>query len=109
MRHLLPLLLITTHPTNPLLGAEPIDESFSATVRAAYTGLDARFRDYTVGDSSYAGRRVPGVAPLRFDLAVTWRGPRESLLAVHRQRLCRPERVVAGADQPASASTVDNE
>jgi iron complex outermembrane receptor protein len=55
------------------------------SVRAAYTGLDARFRDYTVGDSSYAGRRVPGVAPRRFDLAVTWRGPRESLVAIEQR------------------------
>ena len=57
----------------------------SLAVRAAYTGLDARFREYTVGDSSYAGRRVPGVAPRRFDLAVTWRGPREALVAVEQR------------------------
>jgi iron complex outermembrane receptor protein len=42
-------------------------------VRAAYTLVDARFDVYRVGDSSYAGRRVPGVAPRRFDAAVEWR------------------------------------
>jgi iron complex outermembrane receptor protein len=42
-------------------------------LRAAYTLVDARFSEYAVGDSSYAGRRVPGVAPRRLDASVEWR------------------------------------
>ncbi|MDF1502613.1 TonB-dependent receptor [Roseisolibacter sp. H3M3-2] len=57
----------------------------SLSVRAAYTGLDARFRRYAVGDSSYAGRRVPGVAPRRGELVVSWRGPRDALVAVEQR------------------------
>ncbi len=66
-------------------GSATVAVGSALSVRAAYTGLDARFRDYRVGDSSYAGRRVPGVAPRRFDVAVTWRGPRESLVAVEQR------------------------
>ena len=44
-----------------------------ALVRAAYTLVNARFAEYTVGDSSYAGRRVPGVAPRRLDVTLEWR------------------------------------
>ncbi|MGZ8411744.1 MAG: TonB-dependent receptor family protein [Gemmatirosa sp.] len=66
-------------------GSATVAVGSALSVRAAYTGLDARFRDYTVGDSSYAGRRVPGAAPRRFDLAVTWRGPRESLVAIEQR------------------------
>jgi iron complex outermembrane receptor protein len=57
----------------------------SVTVRAAYTALDARFARYTVGDSSYAGRRVPGVAPQRAELVLSWLGPRESLVALEQR------------------------
>jgi iron complex outermembrane receptor protein len=43
------------------------------TLRAAYTLVDARFTRYTVRDTSYAGNRVPGVAPRRLDASVLWR------------------------------------
>lgn len=38
---------------------------------AAYTFTNARFRDYTVGASTYAGNHVPGVAPHRVDASAT--------------------------------------
>jgi iron complex outermembrane receptor protein len=37
-------------------------------LRAAYTRLDVRFREYMVGEHDYSGLRVPGVAGHRFDL-----------------------------------------
>lgn len=43
---------------------------------AAYTFTNARFREYTVGTTSHAGNRIPGVAPHRADLSATLtRGP----------------------------------
>ena len=39
---------------------------------AAYTWTDARFDDFTVDGTSHAGNRVPGIAPHRLDLGVTW-------------------------------------
>jgi iron complex outermembrane receptor protein len=42
------------------------------TGRLAYTWTDARFRDYTVGATSFAGRRVPGISPHRVDGTVGW-------------------------------------
>ena len=66
-------------------GAATLTVGSTLTLRTAYTGLDARFAEYRVGDSSYAGRRVPGVAPRRLDVALTWRGPRATLLAVEQR------------------------
>lgn len=40
---------------------------------AAYTLTNARFREYTVGTTSHAGNRLPGVAPHRADLSATFR------------------------------------
>ena len=57
----------------------------SLSLRASFTALDARFRRYVVGDSSYAGRRVPGVAPRRAELVLSWLGPRESLVALEQR------------------------
>ncbi len=37
----------------------------------AYTHTDARFRDYTTGSGDFAGNRVPGIAPHRWDLGAT--------------------------------------
>jgi iron complex outermembrane receptor protein len=42
------------------------------TGRLAYTWIDARFRDYTVAGTSFAGKRVPGIAPHRVDGTVGW-------------------------------------
>lgn len=41
------------------------------SLQAAYTYTDATFDEYTVGDNSYAGNRVPGVAPHRVEAALT--------------------------------------
>jgi iron complex outermembrane receptor protein len=57
----------------------------SLSLRASFTALDARFRRYLVGDSSFAGRRVPGVAPRRAELVLAWLGPRESLVALEQR------------------------
>jgi iron complex outermembrane recepter protein len=40
--------------------------------RLAFTHLDARFRDYTVGATDLSGNRVPGVAPRRVEAALTF-------------------------------------
>ena len=57
----------------------------NVVVRAAYTLVNARFDEYTVGDSSYAGRRVPGVAPRRLDAAIEWRESRGAFLALEER------------------------
>src|SRR5690606_27156793 len=41
------------------------------SIQTAYTYTDATFDDYVVGDVSHAGNRVPGVAPHRFEGALT--------------------------------------
>lgn len=43
--------------------------------RAAYTWLDARFDEYEVDGVSYAGKRVPGVAPHRLESSAAYRSP----------------------------------
>lgn len=63
MKHLLPLLLITTHPTNPLLGAEPLDETFSATVRGAWTAGTYTYLDLERPDGQHVNVVTLGVAP----------------------------------------------
>ena len=45
-------------------------------IDAAYTFTDARFRDYVVGEASFEGKRVPGIAPHRSEVTTTWRTPR---------------------------------
>jgi len=44
------------------------------SVRLAYTFTDARFRHFVVNDTAYDKKRVPGVAPNRGDLVVSY-GP----------------------------------
>jgi iron complex outermembrane recepter protein len=44
-------------------------------LRGAYAWIDARFRDHEVGGVSHAGNRVPGVAPHRADVLVSWEAP----------------------------------
>jgi iron complex outermembrane receptor protein len=52
------------------------------TLRAAYTVVDARFQQYTVRDTSYAGLRIPGVSPRRFDFSALLRAAHRGLVAV---------------------------
>jgi len=48
----------------------------SLSSRIAYSFVDARFDDFAVDDRSFAGNRVPGVAPHHLEAAVrTVRGP----------------------------------
>jgi iron complex outermembrane recepter protein len=49
------------------------------SVRAAYTFTDARYDEYTVGGTSYAGRRIPGVAPHRLETLLRFQLARASL------------------------------
>jgi iron complex outermembrane recepter protein len=44
-------------------------------VRAAYAWIDARFAEHEVGGVSHAGNQVPGVAPHRGDLVLSWDAP----------------------------------
>jgi iron complex outermembrane recepter protein len=41
----------------------------------AYTYLDARFDDYTVGINDFSGNRVPGVSPHRVDASLGYTAP----------------------------------
>jgi iron complex outermembrane receptor protein len=41
-------------------------------VNAAYTYTDARFEDFTVGDTELSGNRIPGVAPHRTQILVSY-------------------------------------
>jgi iron complex outermembrane receptor protein len=43
-----------------------------ALVRAGYSYTDARFTTYRVSDKVYDGNRVPGIAPGRLDLALSY-------------------------------------
>ena len=53
----------------------------SLSLDAAWTWTDARFDEFTVDGTSFAGNRVPGVAPHRIDLGLAWRS-RDWLAAV---------------------------
>ena len=55
------------------------------SARAAYTYTDARFDDYTVGTTSFAGERVPGVAPHRGDVVLSYAAPRGTVLEVEER------------------------
>lgn len=46
----------------------PVD---GLSIRSAYSLTSAKFDDYTVGDQSYSGNKVPGVAPNRLETVVT--------------------------------------
>ncbi|HEX7120618.1 MAG TPA: TonB-dependent receptor [Longimicrobiales bacterium] len=59
------------------------------TARIAYTLTDARFETYAVGDAVHDGNRVPGVAPFRFDLALTYRSPAGWFAGVDHRRVSR--------------------
>jgi iron complex outermembrane receptor protein len=52
------------------------------SARAAYTFTDAKFDRYTVAGASYAGKRVPGIAPHRADLSLLYDLARGGLVAV---------------------------
>jgi iron complex outermembrane receptor protein len=52
------------------------------SARVAYTWTDARFRDYTVSGVSFAGKRLPGVAPHRVDGTLTMQAPRGAFAEV---------------------------
>lgn len=55
------------------LSAHPLPET---SVRVAWTHVNARFTTYTVDGVSFAGHRVPGLAPGHLDAVLLWeRGP----------------------------------
>ena len=51
-----------------------LGEAFSA--RGAYTYTDARFDEYAVGTESFADKLVPGIAPHRGDVLLSYAAPR---------------------------------
>ncbi|HKK93959.1 MAG TPA: TonB-dependent receptor [Longimicrobiales bacterium] len=51
-------------------GARVTDLARGATLRAAFTRIDARFRDSDDDPRGIAGNRIPGVAPTRVDLTL---------------------------------------
>lgn len=53
-----------------------LDGPTNLSLDAAWTWTDARFDQFTVDGISYADNRVPGIAPHRVDLGVTWRSER---------------------------------
>lgn len=66
------------------LGAA-IGGSDGLSARAAYTYTDAKFEDYTVSGTSYSGKRVPGIAPHRADLALSYGVARGGLVVVEQR------------------------
>src|SRR5690606_2409831 len=59
------------------------------SARLAYTVTDARFERYVVGDVVYDGNRVPGLAPVRFDAALSYRSPAGWFAGVDYRRRSR--------------------
>lgn len=59
------------------------------TGRIGYTYTDARFDSYVTEDGAFDGNRVPGVAPFRFDAALTYRGRRGWFVGVDYRRVSR--------------------
>lgn len=57
--------------------------------QVAYTYTDARFESYAEGGEVYDGRRVPGVAPFRFDATLVYRDPAGWFVGVDHRRLSR--------------------
>jgi iron complex outermembrane receptor protein len=72
------------------------------TVRAAYTWTDARFDHYVVGTTSYDGHRVPGIAPHRADVVLSWLAPRGLVAELETRYLSAVP--VADADPAGSAA-----
>jgi iron complex outermembrane receptor protein len=65
--------------------AEPVRD---VTVRLAYTYTDARFDRYFVDDTTnLEGNRVPGIAPHRWDAALSWAAERGPFAGVELRRL----------------------
>jgi iron complex outermembrane receptor protein len=75
--------------------------------RAAYTYVDARFTDYTVRDTSYAGKQVPGVAPRRVDAALEWHRPNGALVALEGRAQARTPATDANRASAAGFATAD--
>lgn len=46
------------------------------TLQGTYTRTDARFRDYTVRNRSFADNQVPGIAPHRAEITLSYEQPR---------------------------------
>ena len=42
----------------------------------AYSRIDARFDEFTIDSTSFAGNRVPGIAPHRVEGGIAWRADR---------------------------------
>ena len=59
--------------------------------RLAYTVTDARFERYVVGDVVYDGNRVPGLAPVHFDVTLSYRSSAGWYVGIdHRRRSRTP-------------------
>jgi len=59
------------------------------TGRIGYTYTDARFESYATEGGTFDGNRVPGVAPFRFDAALTYRGSQGWFVGVDYRRVSR--------------------
>jgi iron complex outermembrane receptor protein len=80
-----------------------------AALRAAYTFTDARFRDYTVGSQSFAGNRVPGIAPHRADAVLTYARPAGAFAELETRYVSTvPVNDANGAGTASPAATIVN-
>jgi iron complex outermembrane receptor protein len=78
--------------------------SGSVRAEASYTAIDSRFRRYVVGTADLAGNRMPGVAPHRAELGVTWRNGAGVFAGVDGRAVARTPADDAGsAHSPAHA------
>jgi iron complex outermembrane receptor protein len=57
--------------------------------RIGYTYTDARFESYVTEEGAFDGNRVPGVAPFRFDAALSYRGRQGWFVGVDYRRVSR--------------------
>lgn len=59
------------------------------TGRIGYTYTNARFESYVTEDGALDGNRIPGVAPFRFDAALTYRGSQGWFVGADYRRVSR--------------------
>lgn len=79
------------------------------SARAAYTYTDAKFDEYAVAGTSFAGKRVPGIAPHRADLALAYGLARGGQAAVEERYVSAvPTNDANTAGSDASPYTLTN-
>ncbi|HYD53756.1 MAG TPA: TonB-dependent receptor [Gemmatimonadaceae bacterium] len=79
----------------------------SLRAEASYTLVDSRFREYVVGTRDLAGHRVPGVAPHRGELGVTWTSRRGAFVGLDGRAVGRTAADDAGTAHSPGYAVAD--